>query len=299
MRIILTGATGFIGSRLVPMLEGAGHSTRILGRSPRPGLPQGSGFSIWDPAKGPPPREALDGCDAVIHLAGEPVAQRWSPEIKRRIRSSRIDVTGQLVEALSELSAKPKVLVCASAVGCYGDRGDEVLTESSSAGKGFLAGVCVEWERAANAAAGLGLRVVLLRTGIVLGRGGGALERMLPPFRVGLGGKLGSGKQWMPWIHLDDLCAMIHFAVERPEVQGPLNGTAPNPVRNEEFTRALGRALQRPALIPVPEFAIRLLYGEMAQIMFASQRAVPRAALAAGFEFRFPELFGALKDVLG
>jgi hypothetical protein len=299
MRITLTGASGFIGARLIPQLEAAGHVTRILGRKAKPGLPAGTGFSIWDPAKGPPPREALDDADAIIHLAGEPVAQRWTPEVKRRIRASRVGVTGQLIDALSEQPHKPSVLVSASAVGYYGNRDDEVLTESSAPGKGFLPEVCVEWEKAATGAAGLGMRVVPIRIGVVLGRDGGALAGMLPPFRLGLGGRLGSGRQWMPWIHLDDICALIRFVLEHPEVSGPLNGAAPNPVRNVDFTAALGRALARPALLPIPEFGIRLLYGEMSEILFASQRVHPRAAQAAGFEFRHPEIFAALKDVLG
>ncbi len=226
------------------------------------------------------------------------MSQRWSPEIKRRIRSSRVEATEQLVDALAALPRKPAVFVSASAVGYYGDRGEEVLTEESSAGKGFLPEVCIAWEKAASATASLGMRVVLLRTGLVLGKNGGALGKMLPPFRVGLGGRLGTGQQWMPWIHLDDMCSLIQFAVENANVSGVVNAVSPNPVRNVDFTAALGRALGRPALIPVPEFAIRLLYGEMAQILFDSQHVAPRAAQAAAFDFRFPELFGALKDLL-
>ncbi|MEZ5351941.1 MAG: TIGR01777 family oxidoreductase [Bryobacteraceae bacterium] len=298
MRVILTGATGFIGTHLVPQLEAAGHTTHLLGRSPKPGLSAGSGFSIWDPAKGPPPADAFQDADAVIHLAGEPVAQRWSPDVKRRIRSSRVDATAQLIAAIAASPRKPAVFLSASAVGYYGDRGDEVLTESSAPANGFLPSVCVEWEKAASEATQLGIRVALLRTGIVLGKGGGALAQMLTPFKVGLGGRLGSGKQWMPWIHMTDMCALYLAALDNPALSGPVNAVSPNPVRNDDFTAALGRALARPALLPVPEFAIRLLYGEMSQILFASQRVVPRAAQASGFEFRQPEIFGALKDLL-
>ena len=279
MQIAITGASGFIGRRLSARLTAAGHQVQPLGRG-------------YHPA-------ALDGCDAVVHLAGEPVAQRWSEEVKRRIRESRVMGTRSLAAALAAKDAgRPRILVSASAVGLYGDRGDEVLTESSSPGQGFLCDVCSEWEREALAARQSGVRVALIRIGLVLGPNGGALEKMVTPFRLGVGGRLGSGRQWMPWIHLDDLCAMFEFALTQPHVDGPLNGTAPNPATNADFTRALAHALHRPAILPVPRFAIDLLYGEMAQILFASQRAMPRAAQAAGFKFRFEDLAQALQAVL-
>lgn len=298
MRITLTGASGFIGRRLTSQLEAAGHQIYLLGRSPRPGMPSGAAFSVWDPEKSAPPQGPLE-CDAVVHLAGEPVSQRWSPEVKRRIRDSRVLGTQRLVEALSQTSSKPGVLVCASAVGYYGDRGNEILTEKSKPGDNFLADVCVEWENAALEARKLGIRVVMIRIGLVLGKGGGALEKLLPPFKAGVGGKLGSGDQWTPWIHLDDLTGIMQCAIEQPGYSGAVNGSAPNPVTNGDFTVALGRALRRPALIPVPRFGIKLLYGEMADILFYSQRVIPKAAQDAGYEFRHPEIFGALKDIVG
>ena len=297
MQVTITGASGFIGRRLVSQLEAAGHTVHVLGRSPRKGASPSAQFSVWEPEKGPPPPAAL-AADAVIHLAGEPVSQRWSPEVKRRIRDSRVIGTQQLVAGLRQAERRPKVLVAASAVGYYGDRGNEVLTESASPGDTFLSRICVEWESAANEARSLGMRVVPVRTGLVLGKGGGALEKMLPLFKTGVGGKLGAGTQWMPWVHLDDLVSLMVRALEDGSWDGPVNGSAPNPVTNSDFTAALGRAVHRPALLPVPEFAVKLLYGEMAQILFHSQRVIPQVPLSAGFEFRHPELFGALKAIL-
>jgi uncharacterized protein (TIGR01777 family) len=298
MRVTVTGATGFVGRTLVPQLQSDGHEVHILGRAPRKGLSPGLQFSIWDPEKGPPPLESLSGAGAVIHLAGEPVAQRWSPSVKERIRNSRVEGTNRLVEALARADSRPEVLVCASAVGYYGDRGDELLEEDATPGKGFLPDVCREWEKSARAAERLGMRVVMVRTGVVLGKGGGALSKMLPPFKAGVGGRLGSGKQWMPWIHIEDLARLIQFAVETASVKGPINGVAPNPVTNSDFTIALARALRRPAIFPVPLFAIRLLFGEMSEILTSSQRAVPKAALDAGFKFHHPEVYAALKDMV-
>jgi uncharacterized protein (TIGR01777 family) len=294
MNITLTGASGFIGQALVARLRAEGHTLRALGRRTVPGLPT----TLWD-GLAPAPAEALAGADAIVHLAGEPVAQRWDAAVKRRIRDSRVISTRQLVSALGQLAPRPAVLVCASAIGYYGSRGDERLSETSPPGHGFLEDVCVEWEREADAAAALGLRVVKIRIGIVLGAQGGALRQMLPPFRLGLGGPLGGGRQWMSWIHLDDLVELFRFALERPDVSGALNGTAPHPVTNSEFTRELARAVRRPALFPVPALALRLLYGEMARILLASQRVLPEAALGAGFGFRYPELRPALAQILG
>ena len=298
MRITLTGATGFIGSRLVQLWLEAGHELHVLGRKPGK-LPPAVHFWEWtDPERTSPPAESLDGSDAVINLAGEPVAQRWNEAVKQRIRSSRVQGTSRLVDALRAMPRPPAVLVNASAVGYYGSRGDEVLTETSPPGKGFLPDVCKEWEQQAQQAAPLGSRVVCVRTGIVLGTEGGALPQMLPPFRLGVGGRLGSGKQWMPWIHIDDIVGLIDFAVNTRTVQGPLNACSPNPVTNADFSRELGRVLHKPALLPVPEFAIQLLFGEMAEVVLASDRALPQAAVAAGYPFRFPELPAALIKLL-
>lgn len=291
MNITLTGAGGFVGRRLIRRLEASGHSVRRLGRRP--------GDFQWDAlGEAAVPEEALAGARAVVHLAGEPVAQRWTPEAKERIRRSRADGTRRLVEAVSTLSPRPEVLVCASAVGYYGDREDEVLTEASAPGSGFLAETCVEWERTARLAEALGMRVVTLRTGVVLGPEGGALAKMLPAFRLGGGGPLAGGRQWMSWIHVEDMVRLIEWAVQDSAVGGALNATAPNPERNEEFTRALGRALRRPAFFPVPGFGLRLLFGEMAEVLTGSQRAVPEAAQRGGFRFLHAELASALSDLL-
>lgn len=294
MQITLTGGTGFIGAHLAAKLVAGGHTVKHLTRSPA-GRP---GYFAWNPDGGPPPEEALSGSQAVIHLAGEPVAQRWTPEVKRAIRTSRVDATRGLVHALSTLSPRPEVLVSASAVGYYGSRGDEVLTEESAPGRGFLAATCTEWEQAARLAESLGIRVVCIRIGVVLGPGGGALQQMLPPFRLGIGGPLAGGRQWMPWIHRDDLCSLALWAVQESAVSGPVNAVGPQPVRNSEFTAALGVALRRPAFLPVPRFSLSLLYGEMSEIVVASQRALPQRAQSMDFRFSFPEIDAALRQIL-
>jgi uncharacterized protein (TIGR01777 family) len=235
--------------------------------------------------------------DAVIHLAGEPVAQRWTTAAKRRIRDSRILGTRRLVEALAGLECRPRVLVAASAVGYYGSRGDEILDESARPGSGYLAEVCVGWEREAAAAEDLGIRVARIRIGVVLDRGGGALGRMLPAFRLGLGGPLGGGKQWLSWIHVADLAEMFRHVLENSRA-GAWNGVVPHPVTNADFTRVLGQVLRRPAVLPVPAAALRLLFGEMSEVLLASQRVVPRAAESTGFHFRYPELGPALSELL-
>ncbi len=255
-------------------------------------------LSVWDPTKGPPPDDSLRDAEAVLNLAGEPVAQRWNAEVKRRIRDSRVSGTRHLVEGIARQTRKPAVLISASATGFYGSRGDAPLDETSAPGSDFLAEVCVEWEREAFAAQVLGLRVAAIRTGLVLDPRGGALKKMLPPFRLGVGGRLGDGKQWTPWVHLDDLAAIYLFALENA-VSGPLNGTAPNPVTNTDFTRALAAALHRPAIFPVPKPALKILFGEMSEILFNSQRVLPRQTEAAGFQFRFPKLDAALHHLLG
>jgi uncharacterized protein (TIGR01777 family) len=285
MNITVTGASGFLGRHLVEELKAEAHDVHVLGRG------------RWDTVSGQePPRESLEHAGAVVHLAGEPVAQRWTAETKKRIRTSRVDGTRHLVNALSTLSRRPKVLVSASAIGFYGDRGDEILTEQSGSGIGFLAQVTEEWESAARIAEALGIRVVLLRFGMVLGKDGGALAKMLPIFRWGLGGKLGSGRQWMSWIHVADVTALIRHALITDALRGPINATAPNPVTNADFTRTLAGALHRPGIFPVPAFALKLAFGEMASVILASQRVLPTAAEAAGFHFQYPILAGALAD---
>jgi uncharacterized protein len=297
VKITISGASGLIGRRLLKTLGAEGHALHVLSRHAGTNLPAGVKLSAWDPNKGEPSAESLRDADAVIHLAGEPVAQRWSEEVKRRIRDSRVTGTRNLVDALKKLPRPPSVLVCASAIGYYGSRGDEILPESAGPGTGYLPEVCVAWESEARAAEALGTRVVSVRTGIVLDPRGGALTRMLPPFRLGLGGKLGSGKQWMSWIHLQDLASLFQLALEKP-LGGAINGVAPNPVDNAEFTRTLGAALHRPAVFPVPGFGLRLLFGEMAEVLLSSQRVAPKAAESAGFQFRFPQLAPALADLL-
>jgi len=299
MRIVVTGATGFIGQSLVQRLAADGHEVHILIRKPRTGLPPQIPYSIWDAQENDPPPAALDGAEAVVHLAGEPVTQRWTQAVKRGIRSSRVGGTQRLISALSQLNSFPRVLIAGSAVGYYGSRGDEVLTEASAPGKGFLAEVCEEWESAANLGLALNMRVVRLRTGLVLGREGGALARMLPAFRAGAGGRLGSGEQWMSWIHLQDLISLIIQALTNEKLTGAVNAVAPTPVRNSDFTHALASELRRPAIFPAPMFLLRLLFGEMAAaVLEASQRVLPAAAEKAGFDFRYTELGPALRDLL-
>ena len=278
-------------------LAAADHKLRVLSRHAGTNLPPGVQLHVWDAMKGQPPEDSLEGADAVVHMAGEPIAQRWNEEIKQKIRESRVTGTRNLVQALSTMSRRPAVLVCGSAIGYYGSRGEEVLTESSAAGSGFMADVCVAWEKEAEMAESLGIRLVKLRTGVVLGANGGALAKMLPPFKAGMGGKLGHGDQWMSWVHVDDLVGLIVHALDNP-VRGAVNGTAPNPVTNTDFTKALGHAVSRPAVFPMPAFTLKLMFGEMADVMLASQRVLPKAAESAGYNFRYPGLEGALANIL-
>ena len=299
MNITITGATGFIGRRLIERLGAEPHQLHALSR--RTNIKFGETavwITKWDPLGEDPPEESIVNADAIVHLAGEPVAQRWTAEAKNSIRASRVAGTQRLVHALSALPRRPAVLVCASAIGIYGSRGEEILTESSALGNDFLAEVCQEWEKQAMAAESLGMRVARIRTGVVLGKGGGALQKMLPPFKAFVGGKIGSGKQWMSWIHLDDLVGVICHALTNP-MSGAFNGTAPNPVTNAAFTSELARALGRPALFPVPGFALKALFGEMAEMLLGGQRVLPRATEAAGYRFQYPELGAALRDILG
>jgi hypothetical protein len=234
-----------------------------------------------------------------VNLAGENVAQRWTTAIKKRIYESRVDGTRAVVRALAGLDQKPSVLINASAIGYYGSRGDEILTEGSAPATDFLGVLCAAWEREAREAESFGVRVVCPRVGVVLGHAGGALSRMLPAFRLGAGGRLGSGNQWMSWIHLDDLVNLIAFGLSNAALKGPVNATVPHPVSNAEFTQELARALHRPAIFPVPGFALKLLFGEMSSMLLGGQRVVPQAALAAGFAFRYSDLGSALADLLG
>jgi uncharacterized protein (TIGR01777 family) len=299
MKILITGATGLIGRALCHTLSEDGHI--IVGVSRASGKPDGlevAEMYQWDPQAGPLPEAALDQIDTVISLAGEPIAKRWSDQQKKSIRDSRIVTTRNLVEGMRRAKRKPQVFVSSSAVGYYGNRGDEQLEETSPPGRGFMSEVCQEWEREAARASELGVRVALVRTGVVLSSDGGALQKMLPPFKLGLGGRLGSGKQWFPWIHIDDIAGIFRHAIVNARVTGPINGAAPQAATNAEFTRELGHALHRPVFVPVPEIALRMLMGEMADVLFDSQRVIPAVALASGYEFRHPQLGPALADVM-
>jgi uncharacterized protein (TIGR01777 family) len=295
MNCIVSGGTGFIGRRIVEGLLRNRHSVAVWSRKPESEKRPGVTAFRWDPLEGSPSRESLEGVNAVIHLAGEPVAQRWNDVVKKRIRDSRVVGTRRLVDAIARASPQP-ALVSTSAVGYYGDRGDEYLTENSGPGTGFLADVCRDWEAEANRASEFGARVAILRTGFVLGKGGGALAQILPVFRAGGGGRLGSGEQWMPWIHADDAAALFIYALETG-MAGVWNATSPHPVRNSEFTSELAHVLHRPAVIPVPQFALKLVFGELARHMIESARVAPEGPLKAGFAFRFSQLSAALRDI--
>lgn len=299
MRVTVTGATGLIGTGLVEALKRRGDEVTVLSRDPdRAAARLGVSAVKWAPLRQPAPAEALAGADGVIHLAGEPVAQRWSAAAKERIRASRVEGTANLVEGLRGVEPRPRVLVSASGVGYYGACGDEELDESAPPGDDFLAEVCVAWEQAAREAEALGMRVARVRTGVVLDAQGGALAKMLMPFRLGVGGPVGGGRQWMPWIHVDDLIAIYLTALDGKGWRGPVNASAPQPATNADFSKALGRALHRPAVLPVPALALRALYGEMAQIVTTGQRAIPRQALALGYAFHHPQLDEALRAAL-
>ncbi len=300
MRVTVTGATGRIGTRLVSELRRRGDEVTVLSRNPdRARAALGVEAVAWDPEAAPAPVEALAGRDGVIHLAGEDVAQRWSAEAKRRLISSRELGTRNLVAGLEAADPRPGVLVSSSAIGWYGHRGDEPLDESAPAADDFLAQVCAVWEREAAAAERLDVRVARIRTGVVLDKEGGALAKMLPFFKLGGGGPVAGGRQYMSWIHVDDLVSLYLAALDGGEGwSGPINGTAPTPVTNKAFSKALGRALHRPAVAPVPGFAVRVLYGEMADIVIHGQRVLPERAQALGFHFEHPELDEALRSAL-
>jgi uncharacterized protein (TIGR01777 family) len=299
MRVTVTGATGLIGSRLVRALTARGDEVTALSRDPDAARERlGVDAVAWDPEREPAPASALAGRDGVLHLAGENVAQRWSDAAKRRIRESRELGTRNLVAGIDAAEPRPRTLVSSSAVGYYGRHGDEPLPEDTPPGDDFLAGVCVAWEREAQAAEALGLRVVRVRTGVVLDAKGGALGRMLPFFKAGIGGPVAGGRQRMPWVHADDLVGIFLQALGDERWSGPVNATAPHPVTNREFSRALGRALRRPAFAPVPALAIRLLYGQMAEIVTEGQNAVPRRTTELGYAHRHQELDEALRSAL-
>jgi uncharacterized protein (TIGR01777 family) len=297
-RILLTGASGLIGRGLLPSFEPRETEVVRLVR----GTAKKADEVSWDPMS-PVPPAIVSGFDAVVHLAGESVMGRWTDEKKKAIRESRVRGTANLASALAHVKsdAQPRVFVCASAVGFYGNRGDELLREQSPAGQGFLPEICREWEDASRIAANAGIRVVNIRIGLVLSPKGGALGSMLTPFKLGLGGRIGSGQQWWSWIHLDDVVGGIHRAIRAEPLSGPVNLVAPNPVRNAEFAKVLALVLRRPALFPVPEFALRLAFGKMAaeEMLLASQRIEPARLVASGYTFRFRELRTALENLVG
>ena len=304
MRVVVTGATGLIGRALVKALIDRGDEAVALSRDAdraRQTLGAGVEAHAWpSPTDAPPPEAALAGADAVVHLLGEPVAQRWTAEAKDKIRSSRTDGTRSLVQGLLALAQerRPGTLVSQSAVGFYGPHGDDEVTEDAPSGHDFLAGVVLAWEQEAMRAAAE-LRVAVTRTGVVLSPEGGALAKMLPFFRLGIGGPVAGGRQYVPWIHLDDVVGAMLFCLDNTDATGPVNLTAPNPVTNAELSRSLGRVLKRPAVLPVPAVALKLLYGEMGQIVITGQRAVPARLNQLGYAFRHPDLEAALRDVLG
>ena len=296
MRIIISGSSGLIGSALVPALEAAGHQVVRLVRTSTDGA---SGEISWNPTAGDLHPDAVEGVDAVINLNGRSIAgDRWSPQIREDLRASRLDPTTTLADAVRRAKRPPSLLINASAVGFYGDRGEESLDESSSSGEGFLAELSRDWEAAALATRSEDTRVVLLRLGMVLAREG-ALGKMLTPFKLGLGGPVGSGRQFWPWVAIDDVSGIVDFILHRPEIVGPVNVVAPQETRCSEFARTLGRVLSRPAILPAPAFAVRLALGEMADsLLLASQRVRPKILETAGYEFRNPTLDGAIRTAL-
>jgi len=297
MKILIAGATGLVGTALKPAFDAKGFSiTDLVRKSPNVALPE----IEWHPNRGEIDAASLEGFDAVINLAGESIAEgRWTDEKKKRIRESRIKGTRLLSETLAKLSSPPKVFLCASATGIYGDRGDEILDEDSAPGKGFLAEVCREWEEATRAASDAGMRVVNLRFGPIFSKEGGMLAKLLTPFKLGVGGKVGSGKQYVSWVAIDDVVSAVMFALENEEIRGGINIVTPNPATNEEFTKAMGKVLSRPTIFAVPEFAARLAFGEMAnEMLLSSQRVLPKRLSEAGYQFQYPDLESALRHLL-
>jgi uncharacterized protein (TIGR01777 family) len=302
MRVLVTGASGFLGSRVCDALLARGDEVVGLSRSPetaRAANPTVS-WHAWDATVERPPESALEGVDAVVNLVGEPIDQRWTDEAKRRIRDSRERATKNLVDALSAADPRPRALISQSAVGYYGDRGDAMVDESTPPGTTFDAGLCAAWEAAAHAAEDIGMRVAVIRTGLVLDAEAGLMKQLLPPFRLGLGGPIAGGRQYMPWIHADDWVRLVLWLLDGEDRSGTFNGTAPNPATNAELSKALGRVLGRPAIVPVPKLAMKARFGsELGEVVTGGQRAVPRRALDGGFEFAHPELEPALRDLLG
>ena len=297
MKLVITGASGFIGSVLCSRLLQQGHTLTLLTRSAPSQTSTGTKRWLhWRPGMSGDWESALAAADGVINLAGEPIAKkRWTLKQKHQLRLSRIDTTVGLIRAIAKAKQKPRFLLNASAVGYYGPRGDEIIGEDAEAGTDFLATLCRDWENEAKKAEKLGVRVIRLRTGIVLGRGGGALAKMVPPFKFFIGGPLGSGKQWMPWVHIEDEVGLIVYLIENSQASGAVNAAAPNPVTMKEFCRTLGQVLGRPSWAPVPALALRLLLGEMAKMLLTGQRAVPAAAEKFGYRFRYPDLPEALR----
>lgn len=297
MNILISGSTGMIGSALIEILKNQNHRVTRLVRSP---LQSSEQTVQWNPAAGTLNAKELEGCDAVVHLAGESIAaSRWTEAQKAKIRDSRVQGTKLLSETLTQLAKPPKVLVCASAIGYYGNRGDTILREDSGVGTGFLANICQEWESAADPAKKKGIRVVPVRTGIVLSPKGGALAKMLLPFKLGVGGIMGNGRQYWSWISLDDVIGAFHHALTNENVNGAVNAVAPRAVTNAEFTKTFGKVLSRPTIFPLPGFAARLVLGEMADdLLLSSARIEPARLLASGYKFKHPELEGALRDLL-
>ncbi len=296
MKVLITGASGLIGTALQRSFREKGYEMLLASRSE----PRDDHHIQWDTEKGFSTPELLEGIDAVVHLAGESVSGlRWTEDKKKAIRDSRVLGTRSVVDAISRLKERPRVLVSASAVGFYGERSDEELTESSAAGDEFLSAVAKEWESEARRAEDAGIRTVLLRNGIVLSKDGGALGTMLLPFKMGVGGVVGSGKQWMSWISLDDVVAIINFAIENENLRGAVNAVSPNPVTNYEFTKALGDVLYRPTILPLPEFAVSMVFGEMGDaLLLASTKVLPKRLLDAGFEFAYPDLKLAIESAI-
>jgi len=296
VRILLSGSHGLVGTAIIKSLEAEGHEIFRLVRY----APRSETEVEWSPDRYSIALAMIEGFDAVVNLAGESIAEgRWTDEKKRRIRESRVKGTKLLGDALANLTSRPKTFICASAIGYYGNRRDETLTESSAPGDDFLAEVCVEWEKATALATEKGIRVVNARFGVILDAHGGALAKMLPPFRMGIGGKIGSGKQWMSWIALDDVVGALKFALANETLSGPVNFVAPNPVRNSEFTKALGKALSRPTLFPIPAFGVRLLFGEMGEaLLLGGQRVEPERLKSSGYQFQYSQLESALRGVL-
>jgi uncharacterized protein (TIGR01777 family) len=298
MRVTVTGATGRIGRHLVAALKQRGDEVTALSRDPDKATELlGVEAFAWNIKEDAAPKEALRGRDAIVHLAGEDVGQRWSKDVKAEILDSRERGTRNIVHTIFDTKPRPKALICASASGFYGARGDELVDESGAPGSDWLAEVVARWERQAETAK-IGTRTVMVRTGIVLDADGGALAKMLPPFKAGIGGPVGSGKQYMPWIHLDDLVGIYLAAIDNPTFRGPINASAPDPVTNKAFAKALGRAIGRPAVAPVPGFSIKLLYGEMSQIVLTGVRMVPGRAAELGYAFTHPDLDEALRHTL-